>query len=248
MGIPQILIPPIYSAIILIATWIVARLAMVMLRRITGQSTKILDAQIQRIVWLLVWLVGLILAIEQLGINSDVLLLIVGLFGIAAIVAMKDALENIGARYFIQGYIPFKIGDSITIRNHSGKVIEANSMGIILLTNNYHIISVPNSAFVKETVENTTNQAWKNVKISVVVKNNVDLPSFENNVLKSLSKLRQHFDDRFPPIFTVASRNRQSTELAINIMIRRPEEREAIISEVNKRIEAITEAMQESKS
>ena len=247
MSIPQILIPPIYAAIILLVTWVVARLTMLVLRGILGQSTKLLDAQIQRLVWMLVWLIGLILAIEQLGINSNVLLLIVGLFGFAAIVAIRGPLENLGARYFIQGYIPFKVGDSITVHNHSGKVIEANAMSIILLTRNYYIVSIPNSVFIKATVANTTNQAWKNVKIPIVIKNKINLPSFENVLLKSLNKLRQHFDDRFPPILTVISRNRQFTELALNVMIRSPEERDAIVGEVNKRIEETIEAMQNVK-
>lgn len=247
MGISQILIPLLYAAIILLATWVVAKLAMIILRRIIGQSTQLLDAQIQRLVWLLIWLVGLILAVEQLGINSNVLLLIVGLLGVAVIVAVREPLENFGARYFTHGYIPFKVGDSITIQNHSGKIIEMNAMSIILLTRNYYIVSIPNSTFMKETVVNTTHQAWKNVQVSLVVKNEIDLPEFENNVLKSLNKLRQHFDDRFPPILTIISRNRQSTELVLNVMIRSPDERDVIISEVNKRIEQIIEAMQKAK-
>jgi len=247
MDIPQALTPFIYAAIILLATWVVAKSAMIILKRIVGQSTQLLDAQVQRLVWLLVWLIGLILAIEQLGINSDVLLLMVGLLGVAAIVAIRGPLENLGARYFTQGYIPFKVGDSVMVNGHSGKIIELNSISVILLTRDYHIVSIPNSTFMKEAVINTTYQAWKNVMVPVSVKNSIDLPAFENAALKSLGKLRPHFDDRFPPILTVVSRNRQSTELELNVMIRSPEERNAITSEVNKRIAEVIEEMQKAK-
>lgn len=247
MDVLQILIPILYSAIILLATWVVAKLAMTILRRLMVQDTSLVYTQIQRLVWLLVWLVGLILAVEQLGINSNILLLVVGLLGVAVIAAIREPLENIGARYFTHGYIPFKVGDTITIKEHAGKIIEMNAMSVILLTHNNHIVSIPNSTFMKEVVVNTTPQAWKSVEVSMVVKNGVDLPAFENAVLKSLNKLRQHFDDRFPPILTIVSRDRKSTELALNIMIQRPEERDTIITEVKKRVAEIIDLMQNAK-
>ncbi len=239
MDVLQVLVPIAYSAIIIVATWIMARFLIIIIRRLMGQSTQMLGAQIQRLVWLIVWLVGIILAIEEVGVNPTILLLIVGLLGVAVIVAIRGPLENFGARYFTFGYVPFKVGDNITVQGHSGKVIEINSISTILLSHD-HVVSIPNSTLMKETVVNTTHQAWKAVSVPIVVNSEIDVPAFESEVLKSMNKLRYHFDDRFPPILSLVSRNRQSTELVLNLMIRNPEKRDAIINEVNKRIEEIT--------
>lgn len=247
MDILQVLVPIAYAGIILLATWIIARSITLLIRKLMGQSTQLFGSQVQKLVWLLVWLVGLILAVQQLGVNPDILLLMVGLMGIAVIVALRGPLENFGARYFTHGYIPFKIGDSITIQNHSGKIIEINAMSTILLSHD-HIISIPNNTFVKEAVLNTTHQAWKTVTVSIVVDNDINLPAFESSVLKSVNKLRPHFDDRFPPIISVVARNRQTMELLLTVMIRFPDKRGDIINEVNKRVaELVDEAKKSTK-
>ncbi len=246
MNILQVLVPIAYAGIILIATWIVARFISVIIRRLMGRSTQMLGAQIQRLVWVLVWLIGLILAIEELGVNPAILLLMVGLLGVAVIVAIRGPLENFGARYFTFGYIPFKVGDSITVLGHSGKVIEINSISTIILADD-HIVSVPNSAFMKETVVNTTHQAWKAISVPIVVNNEIDIPALEGEILRSMNKLRSNFDDRFPPILTLVSRDKQSTRFVLNLMIRNPERRDAIINEVNNRIDDVIDVAKKSQ-
>ena len=246
MDILQVLVPIAYAGIILVATWVVARFFTLIIRALTGQSAQLLGSQIQRLVWLLIWLIGLILAVEQLGVNPDILFLMVGLIGAAVIIAMRRPLENFGARYFTHGYIPFKIGDSIEVQGRTGKIIEINSMSTILLSHD-HIVSIPNYTFMRDTMVNTTHQAWKTVTVPVVVSNDVDLPAFESSVLKSVNKLRSHFDDRFAPVLTVTSRNRQTTDMSLTIMIRFPDKRDAIINEVNKRVAELVDEAKKSK-
>ncbi|MCI4369645.1 MAG: hypothetical protein L3K09_08820, partial [Thermoplasmata archaeon] len=70
---------------------------------------------------------------------------------------------------------------------------------------------------------------------------NIDLPAFEGDLLRSLSKLRLRLDQRFPPVLTTKSRSAQSTDLLLTLMLRRPEERDAITAEVNKRVVEVLE-------
>ena len=247
MSIETLLLPLAYFAIIIWVTWLAARLMGAVIRRVMMRSTPLVASLAQRLVWLLIWLVGAILAIQQLGINSDILLLIVGLLGAGMIVAAREGLENVGAKYFADLYIPFKVGDSIKVRDNAGTVIEVNSMSTILLTEDNRLVSIPNSVFIKEAIINTTPQAWKEVTIPVTIGNDVDFAAFESAILKSLGKLKLHLDKRFPPVLTIKSRSQQSTELILTVMIRRPEQRDAIVAEVNKRVAETIEAMQGSK-
>jgi small conductance mechanosensitive channel len=247
VDIVPLVVPLLYFAVIIVLTWLVARLASITFGRIMRRSMPIVAAQVRRIVWVLTWLVGSLLAVEQLGIRSDILLLMVGLFGAGTIVALRAPLENIGARYFLDVYAPFKVGDSIRVQEHSGTVIEVNSMSIILLTEDERLVSIPNSAFVKEVVVNTTPQAWREVIIPITIGSDIDLAEFESDVLKSVSKLKLHLDKRFPPVLTTKTRSPQSTELTLTVMLHRPEQRDAIVAEVNNRVTEIIESIKRTK-
>jgi small-conductance mechanosensitive channel len=247
LDILQFLIPLTYFLIIIPVTWLVARFASIIIGRAMRQSMPLVAAEARRLAWLLVWLIGSIFAVEQLGIPPDILLLMVGLFGAGVIVAIREPLENIGARYFTDVYLAFKVGDSISVQGHSGKVIEVNSISTILLADDNQLISIPNSAFMRQVVVNATPQAWKEVSIPITVGSDADLAAFESALLKSCSKLKLHFDRRYPPVLTIKSRNPQSTELTLIVMIRRPEERDAIVAELKRRITEIMETMRRTK-
>lgn len=241
------LLPVGYAAIIIIFTWIVARLASSIVGRVMRQSMPLLAAQVRRSVWMLIWVIGVVIAIQEMGVPSDILLLIVALFGIGVILTVREALENAGAKYFTDVYIPFKVGDSIRVQGHSGKVIEINSMSTILLGEDNSLVSIPNSILMKEALVNTTPQAWKEVIVPITIRNDIDVAAFESAVLKAVNKLKPSLDSRFPPVMTMKSKGIQSTELSLSIMVSRPEQRDAIMAEVNQRIATLVETMSKGR-
>jgi small-conductance mechanosensitive channel len=167
------------------------------------------------------------------------------LLGVATIVALRQPLENFGAKYFTDVYTPFKIGDTIRVGVHAGRVIEVNAMTTVLLSEDDHLVSLPNSVFLRESVVNLTPQAWKEVIVPITLPGGLDLASFENTMLRAFSRMRGRLDRRYPPVFTVKSRSAQSTDLVLTVMIRRPEDRDPVMAEVNLRI---TEAMERTPS
>ena len=239
------LLPLVYFIVVILVTWVAARFVSGLLGRLTNQTIPMVASQVKQIGWILIWLVGLILAIGVLGVNSEILLLITGLFGIGVIVTLRDPLENIGSKYFSDVYIPFNVGDTIFIQSHLGKVVEINPISTVILDKDYNLVSIPNTILMNEVVVNTTPQAWRKVNIPIVIGNDVDFPVFESEVLKSVSKLRLHLDKRFPPVIT-RSQEAQSTELTLALTILRPEDRDTMVAEVNKRITAIIDAMGKS--
>jgi small conductance mechanosensitive channel len=236
-----------YAGAIILVTWLVARVASTIVGRVMSQTMPLVAARVRRLVWLILWLIGVIIAIEELGVRSDILLVVVALLGIGAILTVRTALENAGAKYFADVFVPFKVGDSIRVRGHSGRVIEINSMSTILLGDDNSLVSIPNSVFMKEEVVNTTPQAWKEVIIPITIRNDIDLATFESAVLKSVNKLKPHLDSRFPPVLTMKSKGPQSTELSLSVMVRRPEQRDAIMADVNKRIAELMETLSKTK-
>jgi small conductance mechanosensitive channel len=211
------------------------------------ERTPLLAAKAKRASWFFVWTLGGILAIEQLDIQSNILLLVVGLIGAALVVTFRVPLENLGARYFSDVYVPFKMGDLIRVKEYAGKVIEINSMSTILLTEDNKMVSIPNSNLIREIVTNSSPQAWKEVVIPIELGSEIDIAEFESALLKRVNKLRLHLDGRFPPLLTTKTRSAQSTELSLVVMIRRPEERDSIVTELNKRIAEVINAARRKK-
>jgi small conductance mechanosensitive channel len=235
-GLPDWTTPYLFAAIILALTWLVAWIAGLVISGLMRQSAPQVAAGARRLGQVVVWLVGILLAVQQAGVSIGILLVVVGLFAIAAIIALRIPLENFGAKYFSDVYSPFKVGDSIQVGDYSGKVIEINAMTTVLLSEDDRLIALPNSLLLKETLVNASPQAWKELTIPISLPGNLDIAPLESEILKSLAKLRLRLDKRFPPVLATKARTAQSTDLVLTVMIRRPEEREALLLEVNKRV------------
>jgi small-conductance mechanosensitive channel len=223
-------------AVIIVLTIVLAWLVGLLVGRLMRRTTPHMAGAVRRLAVILVALIGGTLALQALGVSPDILLLVVALLGVTALIALRDPLGNYGAKYFSDIYMPFKVGDSIEVGGFSGKVIAINPMTTILLSDKEQLISVPNTAMIRDVVTNTSPQAWKEVTVPVSIAGNIDLPAFESDLLKTLSKLRLRLDARFPPVVTTKARSPQSTDLTLTLMLRRPEDRDAITSEVNKRL------------
>jgi small conductance mechanosensitive channel len=234
----------VYVGAILSITALLAYVAKLVIWGLMRQSNPQITVAAQRLGVTIVWLVGAVLAVQELGVSVEILLLVIGLLGAAAIVALRQPLENFGAKYFTDVYTPFKIGDTVRVGDHVGRVIEINAMATVLLTEDDRLVSLPNSTFLRQSVINLTPQAWKEVLVPITIPSSTELASFENLMLKALSRMRTRLDRRYPPVFTVKSRNAQSTDLLLTLMVRRPEDRDPVLAEVNLRV---TETMENTR-
>lgn len=229
--------------VIVVVTVVVAWVTDLIIGGLMRQSTPQMARTARRLGVVVVAVIGGTLVLQAVGLNPTVILLVIGLLGVTVLVALREPLSNYGAKYFSDIYTPFKIGDTILVQGVSGKVIEINPMTTVLLSENDQLISVPNVALIRDVVVNTSPQKWKELVIPVSLSATVDLPTFESDLLKSLTKLRVRLDPRFPPVITTKAVTAQSTDLVLTLMIRRPEDREAITVEVNKRLGEILERM-----
>ena len=242
----EILVPVATFVGILVATWIVAYFISSLLGRVLSSSPPLVAVQVRRVAWLFTWLVGALIALEQ-AVRVDILLVLVGLFGAAIILANKDTLQNLGSKYFHEVYVPFKIGDSIRIHQYTGRVIEINPITTVLITDKEELISVPNALFLREVVENITPHAWKEVLVPIAVGNDINLAEFESEVMKTCNKMRLHLDSRFPPILSIKNRGDKTTELLLTLMVKRPDKKESIVSEINTKIPEIISQVKHQK-
>lgn len=239
----QFIYPAVAFVVIILITWLVARLFNLLFVGWYKIGMSLIRLHVQRVATIVIWTVGLIIAIEQFGLDINLLLLLIGILGVGAIMAARDVLQNLAAKYFSDVYIPFKLGDSIKIREYSGKVIEINPVATVLLTEKEELISIPNSLFVKEPTINITPQAWKEIIIPIAFSGQMDVPEFESKVIRAINKFKLHLDERFPPILAVKKREHNYFEMVLTLMIREPSKKDEITAEINNRISELTAEM-----
>lgn len=236
-------LPFVYAGVTLLVTWVVAKAADLLFRRTLGRSMPQVAASGRRLAVIIIWVAGGVVAVQQLGVATEIVLLLIAIAGAAAVVAFRGALENVGAKYFSDVFIPYRIGDSVKLGEYSGTVLEINPMSTVLLSDQDQLVSVPNSRFVREVVVNTTPQAWKEVVIPISLDNEADLPLFESELRKGLTKLRTRLDPRFSPLLIRATESARYREVTLTLMVREPQDRDAVTSEANRRIALVLESI-----
>jgi small conductance mechanosensitive channel len=240
--------PIIYVAITLILTYAATKIVSLFIRGIFRSGIPIIAVHVEKVVIVTIWVIGVLIAAQTVGVRIDLILLLFALAGFAAILAFRDVLQNMAARYFSELYVPFKLGDEITVLNYSGKVIGVNPTCTILLTKDENIISIPNQIFMKEPIINITQAAWKELIIPIIMPTSIDLAEFEENVLKVCNKLKMYWDENFPPLLTTKRRDEKEVHLELRLMVNAPEKKEVAAAEINRRIFEIQQRLKEEHS
>jgi len=164
-------------------------------------------------------------------------------------VAMRDILSNIASKYFSDIYVPYKVGDRISVAGYTGSVIEINPIVTVILTDDGKTVSIPNTFFTSSIVVNETREAWKEIAVPVLVDKGLDIAEVEAEILKRVNKLRPRLDDRFPPTLITRRSDEGGTELVLIARIKDPIDKDSVASEINRRIlEAVEDVRRRSRA
>jgi small-conductance mechanosensitive channel len=203
---------------------------------------------IQHYVYWLVWFIGIVFALSQLGLSVDILLFVIALIGIAFIIASRDALKNLSARPFLDLYIQYKVGDNITIREFSGKVVEINPISTILVNDKNELIIIPNALFLSEIMVNKTSSKGWEISIPITIDKKVDVIEFEDAIIDVCRNMRRYFKKGIRPTCATTKINERNTEITVMVTLRNPENKGAVVEEINRRAKEILEEMAEKNT
>jgi small conductance mechanosensitive channel len=156
-------------ALILFACGLLARVAKSLVRRalarglghVSGLASDFFIASAGRIVWVL----GLVIAAAQLGIEVGPLLAGLGIAGFVAGFALQDTLSNFAAGMMILIYRPFDVGDHIEAGGVSGVVKTMTLVYTSVITLDNQMLVVPNGKIWGGVIRNLTHQAERRVDL-----------------------------------------------------------------------------------
>ena len=115
----------------------------------------------------ILWVLGIIVALNNAGYNVSAIIAGMGIGGLAFAMAAKDTLSNIFGGFTIFTDKPFKINDRIKIKGFDGTVTEIGLRSTRLRTLEGRIVTIPNSVFTDGLVENVTLEPTRKVSMSI---------------------------------------------------------------------------------
>lgn len=143
------------AVIFIVGKWI-ARIIQNTLEKLLRKREidEVLVGFLGNIVYVLVLVVAVVAAIDQLGISATSFLAIIGAAGLAIGLALKDSLSNFASGVMLALFRPFTKGDFIEAAGISGSVDEIRLVSTTLTTPDNKLIIVPNSAIYNDAIIN----------------------------------------------------------------------------------------------
>ena len=230
--------------IILIITWILSRILGGFISKALGKLSPNVAQQTRRIVTWLTWLVGILIALSQLGLEMTVLLVAVIMGGIIIAIAFRHVLSNLVSYEVIKSYNPFKIGDWIKVGKYFGRIIDVTWMDTILMTPDNEIVYVPNSKITQSVVTNKTAPGGTRISVNIVVDKTLNLSEVEKALLSIGNELKEELISDSEPEVRMTNLNTQTVELALLLKINNPAKGKLIASEVRKKAKERFDEMQ----
>lgn len=150
-----------FSLIILVITWLLARLMTKTLRlRLQNRDMNILLRNvISNTIGVLIFLIGLYLVFQVAGWTNIALTIIggTGLLGLILGIAFQDITENFLASIFLSVQNPFNVGDLVEISGVLGFVQNMTTRTTIIMTLAGNHVQIPNATVYKSIIHNYTS-------------------------------------------------------------------------------------------
>ena len=163
------------GVIILSVAWLVARLVDSIIRAflvpLAEKTENDLDDQLLPIVRRgtksLIWVLGIVVALNNAGYDVGALIAGLGIGGLALAMAAKDTVSNVFGGFTIFTDRPFSLNDRIRFGGYDGTVTEIGLRSTRLQTLSGTQVTVPNAKFADTPVENVTREPSRKVALNL---------------------------------------------------------------------------------
>lgn len=221
--------------VILLITFILSRILGISISRTLRGTSPNVAKQVRRFATWLVWLLGILVGLNQVGLDLTILLVTVALTGIMLLLATRNILASVASHEAISAYNPFKVGDWIQVGKAFGRVIDITYMDTILMTPDNETVYIPNSRITQSIVINRTTPGGIRISVPLTIDKDMDLSDVEKNLLEIGNELDEELAPDTKPEVRVTSINERSVRLALLLGINNPAKGKLISSEVRKR-------------
>ena len=161
-----------YSILIVLdITWFFGRLFSSLLqvywgKQSNGQANKMMPI-IKRTILVIVWLIGIVMALSNVGVNISALLGTLGIGGIAFALAAQDTVKNVFGTFTILTDKPFSIGDTSRVDIYEGTVVDLGVRITKIMNYDKSIITFPNYKITDTSIVNISSEPMRRVVLNL---------------------------------------------------------------------------------
>ena len=196
-----------YSILIVVnITWFVAKfinalIVEYLIPAAEEKTTKYIDNTlipiIRRTALSVVWALGIVMALNNVGVDVATLIAGLGIGGLAFALAAQDTIKNIFGGFTILTDRPFRIGDRIKVDGFDGFVEDIGIRSTRLRSLEKRLISIPNYKIVEASVENVSDEQMRRVMIKINLTYSTTPEKMEEaiRILKNLPNVIENLDN-----------------------------------------------------
>lgn len=159
--------------IVLNITWFFARFVISLLEKrfseAEGTPKKKLRIEphllpiVKRTFLILIWIIGIVMALSNAGVKVTTLLGTLGIGGIAFALAAQDTIKNIFGSITIFADQPFRLGDIVKYDGIEGIVQDIGLRSTRIRTHDKRIVSIPNFKMMDAAVVNVSSEPGRRI-------------------------------------------------------------------------------------
>lgn len=220
------LLPALVVALIFWALYRFAAPAVVAPLRRSRRMDQGVQQLIERAVRLMVGAIGVVIVLDQLGINVAALVAGLGIAGLALGFAARDTMENLIAGITILLDQPFVVGDNVELEDTFGTVHEITLRSTRLRTLDHQMAVFPNTQMIAQRVLNHTRLGKigagalrVRVPFGIAYK---EFPQEARDVVLALTKGDKRLHPDYPPAVVVTEMNSSSVDMELRLHLRDP--------------------------
>jgi small conductance mechanosensitive channel len=177
--------------------------------------SELLRRMVVSIVRNCIFILGVLVALSQVGISLGPLLAGLGVVGFVVGFALQDSLSNFAAGGMILIYRPFDVGDLVEAGGVSGRVNHMSLVNTTILTLDNQTILIPNNKIWGDVIKNVTAQTMRRVDMMFGISYTDDIPKTERVLQEILDSNDKVLDEPEPDI-----RLHELADSSVNFIVR----------------------------
>ncbi len=193
--------------IVLNITWFIVRFVNALIEeyfvpKAEDNSTKYLDNTlipiIRRGILGIIWAIGIMMALRNVGVDVGALIAGLGIGGLAFALAAQDTIKNIFGGITIFTDRPFRIGERVKVDGFDGIIEDIGIRSTRLRTLEKRLVTIPNYKIVEASIENISNEPMRRVMMKIGLTYNTAPEKMEEalTILKNMPKINKQVDNK----------------------------------------------------
>ncbi len=152
------------------------------------KPSRLLRNMIDNMTSRIIMLIGIFVALSQLGISLGPMLAGLGVAGFIVGFALQDTLANFASGIMILLYRPFDVGDMVETGTVFGQVKHMSLVSTVILTIDNQTLVVPNNMIWGNVIKNVTAQNVRRVDLVFGISYTDDIPKVEKLLMAILEE------------------------------------------------------------